>query len=121
MNPREISHKLVAAGAVLTIPGEPPLDLLVGHLEWLDDGRIFWFAAHGDTSHDGHLLDFDLARAPHKHAVEFRRARELVGYLTSIEEADVDAEVWRETWDAWREIAADRAAFIAETKAELVG
>ena len=121
-DPKQIALNLVKAGAVLIITDQPLLNFLLGAFEWIDDKRVFWFEAFGDDSFAGHVLEFDEAIAPHALGVEFRRGGELVAYLTSIQEADLDnPQETADSWQAWKNIAESQQPFIAQVREELLG
>jgi hypothetical protein len=97
----------------MTLPGFPAVRLLVGHLRWLDDGRVFWFAAFGDAPDDGRLFHFDETQVIENYGVYFVTARNVIGYLSTIDAAGVDdPDDYRIGWQLWQEVAPLRQRFI---------
>jgi|GEM_PF-4077315 len=111
---------LVEQGAILMLPGEEPLNFLVGHAPGAPPPRSFWFAAGGTDQSAAHLLEHDERRIPHLHAVEFYREGRLVGYLTTIAESELPNEAeLRAQFAAWQGERARMQEFINEQLALL--
>jgi hypothetical protein len=120
MNPaplKQIADALTAAGAVLTVWNSPATQYLVGDFQWLDGDRIFWFAANGDTTDDGHVLRFDRAEQTDGHVRFFEREK-LIALLSPIERAEVDdRDDYRVAWSIWQQVAPVRRELMAEARA----
>lgn len=113
MSTKTIVEKILEQGAVMRRLGDYEATFLVATFAWLDERRVFWFTVGGESEFDGHVLEFDEARAPHALGIEFVRDGQLVGYLTTIEEADLDNEPdFLRAHEAWKAVAADHAEFI---------
>ena len=113
-------HRLMTAGAIMTLFGSRPEQHLVGHLEWLGPERLFWFTAYGESVSDGHLLEFDALHAREDRGVFFSRGGSLVSSLTLIEEAEVeDPDDYRIAWQLWQEVAPLRRRLIEASCATL--
>lgn len=107
------AHQLVSAGAIMTLP-EPRFEQhLVGHLEWIEPRRLFWFTAYGETLQDGRLLDFDSLQVIEGSGIYFSRAGNIVSHLMPIDQARVeDPDDYRIAWQLWQEVAPLRRPLI---------
>ena len=107
----QAAHRLVSAGAIMTL-SEPSLERhLVGYLEWLELRRLFWFTAYGESLADGHLLEFDAMHMVEERGLYFSTAGNIVASLTPIEQAKVeDPDDYRIAWQLWQEVAPIRRA-----------
>ena len=98
-------RRLAAAGAIMTVPGNPDRRFLVGHFEWLASNRIFWFNANGSDDGDANVLEFDRVTGA-ADEIGFIRAGKLVGHLVPIETARVaDPDDYRIAWQIWQQVA----------------
>lgn len=117
---RQQITRIAEGGAIIFIQsGMDRFPLNVGELALLDDHRLFYFETFGETEFQGHVVEFDEARAPHALGVEFVRDGSFVAYLCPIAEADLppDAEASAlQVWKEWRGRRAEFAAFIQQTK-----
>jgi hypothetical protein len=119
--PALAAHELVSAGAIMTVPGPQPAQNLVGHLEWLESRRIFWFTAYGETLADGHLLDFDSLQVVEGRGIYFARQGNIVSQLTPIDQANVeDPDDYRIAWQLWQEVVPLRRPLIERCCTSLV-
>jgi hypothetical protein len=121
-DPKQIAAALVKDGAVMIITDQPLLNFLVGAFDWVGVSTqfVFWFEAFGADAFAGHVLEFDQAVAPHPLGVEFRSGGELIAYLTSIQEADLDnPQEFHDSWQAWKQVAPESEKFIAQVRREL--
>jgi hypothetical protein len=108
-----LADRVVAQGAIMTLPEPPVSRFLVGHFVWMDARRVFWFTAYGDSTADGHLLEFDESLPNENLEISFLRNGRIVGQLTPIEQAGVDdPDDYRIAWQLWQEVAPLRAAMI---------
>jgi len=113
------AQKLVQDGAIMTLPGQPRRQALIGDLRWCD-GAICWFAAFGDSPRDAHRLDFTEAQAVQRHGIHFVNERGATGYLSSIDAAGVeDPDDYRVAWQLWQQIAPLRTKLIESSYAQL--
>jgi hypothetical protein len=124
LNPQTLSQALCEQGAVLHL-AEHKIDVLVGHWEWLDDHRVFYFEAGMDNQFGGHLLLFASASAPHSLGVAFYNVRgELTAWLAPVREqvdrATGDARNYQEAFRAWTLRKASMLGFIEQVKREML-
>jgi hypothetical protein len=114
------AQRLVASGAIMTLP-EPRLEQhLVGYLEWLEPRRLFWFTAYGEALSDGHVLAFDALHVVDNASVYFSIGGNVVSCLTAIDHAQVDdPDDYRIAWQLWQEVAPLRRAMINDCCAAL--
>lgn len=111
--------RLAEAGAVLHLYlGSEPVRFLVGHFQRLDDGAFFFFEAHHETSHGGHVVNFDQAESPHDLAVRFTLGGQPTAYLTAIGEEEDAAEL-AVRWQSWQIAKPAKMPFIQDTLTEL--
>jgi hypothetical protein len=116
----EVARRLVAGGAILTLPGAPLIRELVGEWRWLDERSVFVFPAFGDKPSDGRLLEFDEVQRQ-SFGVCFLNRGVIGGLLTSIERAGVeDPSDYSVAWKLWQEVWPLRRTLI-EHAAELAG
>jgi hypothetical protein len=114
---RQIADTLAASGAVMTVWNSPATQYLVGDLQWIEGDRIFWFAAHGDSTADGHVLRFETAELA-EGSVRFLDRGKTVALLSAIERADVDdRDDYRVAWSIWQQVAPVRRSLMAEARA----
>jgi hypothetical protein len=101
MDPQGVAAQLAQEGAILSWNGRT---LLVGHLIWLRDDRIFCFAANGtDPKRDGHLLMFDVATGEQSE-VSFWRRHRVVARLTSLAAGQTEElDDFRAAWRVWQQ------------------
>lgn len=86
---------------------------LVGYLEWLEAGKLFWFTAYGEGSSDGHLLEFDALHVIEGRGLYFSREGKIVTQLTAIDQAKVDdPDDYRIAWQLWQEVVPLRRRMI---------
>lgn len=101
----------------MTIWNSPATHYLVGDFQWLERDQIFWFAANGDTTADGHVLSFDRAEIREGQVCFFQNEK-LVGLLSPIEQAQVDdRDDYRVAWSIWQQVAPVRRELMAEARA----
>lgn len=114
---KPIADSLAASGAVMTVWHSPAMQYLVGDFQWTAHDRVFWFAANGDATSDGHVLRFDDAEASEEQ-VRFLRGGQLVGLLSAIDRAEVDdRDDYRVAWSIWQQVAPVRRPLMAEARA----
>lgn len=112
--------RLFGAGTIATLSDEPR-PILIGELQWIDDGGLMLFTAHGDALSDVHRLMFDDVMINPRGSVTFLRDGHVVGALHAIDDADVaDPDDYRIAWQLWQEIAPLRRDFIARCFATVV-
>lgn len=117
-----LAQHFVNGGAILTPSGCPVARFLVGHLALLDPQRIFWFTAYGDSTADGHVLEFDDARLAEPGGLTFLKDGRVAGCLSPIAQAGVDdPDDYRIAWQLWQEVAPLRGRLIANSRALAVG
>jgi len=103
----------------MTVWKSPPEAFLVGQAQWLDEHRFFFFAANGDGVADAHVLAFDTSHAD-SDVVRFFRDGNLVGLLTSVENAEVsDREDYQVGWQIWQAVAPMKQSLIDRLVNEL--
>jgi hypothetical protein len=109
----QAAQRLVAGGAIMSLP-EPRLEQhLVGHLEWVEPRRLFWFTAYGESLTDGHVLEFDAVHVADGQGVYFSTSGNIVSYLTAIDQAKVDdPDDYRIAWQLWQEVVPLRRSLI---------
>lgn len=107
---------LATSGAVMTVWNSPSVHYLVGDFRWADDDRIFWFAANGDTTADGHLLRFDAAEWDDGR-VRFLAGQKTVALLSPIDRAEVDdRDDFHVAWSIWQQVAPARRSLMEEAR-----
>ena len=113
------AQKLVQDGAIMTLPGQPGRQALIGDLRWCE-GSICWFTAFGDSPGDAHRLDFTEAQTVQRHGIHFVNDCGATGYLSSIDAAGVeDPDDYRVAWQLWQQIAPLRTKLIEDSYARL--
>ncbi|GEM_PF-5486318 len=120
-NPKEISSALVSKGAVLTLL-DKDVQVLVGHWEWLDEHRVFYFEAGASDEFGGHLLEFDFVNAVHALGVAFfKKESEMIAYLAPIAESvnESDCAAYEKTFREWQHTGPELADFIHQVKQQL--
>jgi hypothetical protein len=117
---RDIAEQIVATGAIMTLPGVPLVRQLVGHLQWVDEHRLFWFTAFGDTTADGHAVAFEEIQG-HPVGVCFVAHGVIAAFLAPIDKAAVeDPEDYRVAWRLWQEVLPMRQQLINDALAKLL-
>jgi hypothetical protein len=107
------TQRLVAAGAIMTLPEPPCGQHLVGYLEWLEPQRVFWFNAYGESAEDGHLLDFDALKVIEGRGIYLSSQGVIVSQLTPIDQARLDdPDDYRIAWQLWQEVVPLRRPLI---------
>jgi hypothetical protein len=105
MSAEEECMRLAAAGAIMTVQGNPDQHLLVGYFEWIGSNRVFWFNANGSDDHDANVLEFDRVSLA-TGEIGFVRAGRLAGCLVAIDAARVDdRDDYRIAWQIWQQVA----------------
>jgi hypothetical protein len=106
------AQKLVQEGAIMTVPGRPGGQALIGDLRW-SEGSVCWFTAFGDSPGDAHRLDFTEAHVVQRHGISFLNGRVTTARLSTIDAADLeDPDDYRVAWQLWQQVAPLRAALI---------
>jgi hypothetical protein len=117
----QAAHRLVSAGAIMTLNEPAPEQHLVGYLEWLETRRLFWFTAYGESLADGHLLEFDAMHMDEDRGLCFATGGNVSATLTPIDQAKVeDPDDYRIAWQLWQEVAPLRRAKIEACCAALL-
>lgn len=114
-------QKLVQDGAIMTLPGQPARQVLIGDLRWMHGG-LCWFAAFGDSPSDAHRLEFTETRVEQRGAIQFFRDQTTTGWLSTIDAAGVeDPDDYRVAWQLWQQVAPLRAKLIEDCYNRLIG
>jgi hypothetical protein len=96
---------LLAAGAVALVNAEPR-PILIGHLEWLNDGELLIFTAFGEAPTDAHLVHFDDVIVHETGSMTFVRDGTVTGAIQPIDDADLDdPDDYRIAWQFWQDVA----------------
>ncbi len=97
-------HRLIASGAILTLPGVPLTRILVGEGRLLDPACVAFFPAFGDQAADLKSLTFDSLRL-HPYGVAFYRQGVVQAFVSAIREARVeDPDDYCVAWSLWQEL-----------------
>ena len=111
---RAAAEEMAAGGAIMTVAGVPAVRQLVGHLDWLDENRVFWFPAFGDKPQDGAVLAFSQATVVPT-GICFLEREVIAGFLAPVATAAVeDPEDYAVAWRLWQQIKPLRQGLIAE-------
>jgi hypothetical protein len=100
---------MAAKGAVLTLPGTPPITILVGRLFFCEPGVALVFPAFGEAPEDTLVLKFDHTAA-YPFGVAFCRGNDVCALLGPIEQARLeDPDDFKVAWQLWNEMEALRS------------
>lgn len=107
-------HRLIAAGAILTLPGVPLTRILIGECRLLEPSRVAFFPAFGDKVSDLKSLRFDSLRV-HPYGVTFYEEGSVRAFVAAIREARVeDPDDYCVAWSLWQELHPLRQDMIDE-------
>ena len=120
MSPQELASEIARGGAILSLLDDER-DLLVGHWEWVDEHRVLYIEADGNSELVGHVLEFDRAKVLHALGVEFYDPEgRLLAYLSPILESVGDTRARQRDFDHWQSYSDGFRDFIQKRKAELL-
>ena len=113
-DPLKISvDRLVREGAIVSIGAEPSLRMLLGELRWVQPGKVFLFAAHGDGVADARIVQFDDITVAEPGRMHFCSGNTVVAKLDRIALSDVeDPSDYQVAWQLWEQVAPLRRALI---------
>lgn len=107
-------HRLVAGGAILTLPGVPLTRILIGECRLLDESRVAVFPAFADRADDLKTLHFD-SLGVHPYGVAFSKEGAVQAFVAAIHEARVeDPDDYCVAWSLWQELHPLRQELIDE-------
>lgn len=107
-------HRLVAAGAILTLPAVPLTRVLIGECRVLSPAHVAIFPAFGDQASDLKSLHFDDLRLQ-PYGVTFYKNGAIQAFVAAIREARVeDPDDYCVAWSLWQELHPLRQDLIDE-------
>lgn len=97
-------HRLIAAGAILTLPGVPLTRILIGECRLLASSCLAVFPAFGDHVSDLKSVPFDSLRLQ-PYGVTFYQDGAIQAFVAAIREARVeDPDDYCVAWSLWQEL-----------------
>lgn len=103
MKPKELAEQLVAGGAAYQyfLPGGGGT-VALGGLQW-HPNRVRWCGLFPEHQSHVHETLYDKAKVEAGGlGVGLYRGKQLVGYLTTIEESGLDTDTTRDAWAEWQ-------------------
>lgn len=116
------AETLYRNGAVLEFADDPSAAMLLGDLQWSEQGGVLAFAAYGEGPRDARHLRFDHAAYDGDATVWFSREGRMLATLRRIEDAEIeDPQDYRIAWQLWQQVAPLRRNVIDNSYTALGG